>query len=240
MLRLIGLALSIGLADSMNPSTIAPALYLATGERPRSALTQFTLGVFAVNLLGGALLVFGPGEVLLALVPRPGHTVRYIAELVAGVVMLIAAGFLWLRREKLSRRELPAPRSEGKSSAVLGVTITAVELPTAFPYFAVVAAIVASGLDPVRRLIVLLLYNACFVMPLVLIIGTITIAGDEAGRVLGAARDFLQRRWPVLLGGLALFAGAFVTLLGATGLASGGHGTAARFSRRLRHIVSHH
>ena len=36
MLRLIGLAVSIGLADSMNPSTIAPALYLAIGRSPVS------------------------------------------------------------------------------------------------------------------------------------------------------------------------------------------------------------
>ncbi len=35
MLRLIALVVSIGLADSMNPSTVVPALYLASGERPR-------------------------------------------------------------------------------------------------------------------------------------------------------------------------------------------------------------
>ena len=35
MLRLIGLVVSIGLADSMNPSTIAPGIYLAMGRRPR-------------------------------------------------------------------------------------------------------------------------------------------------------------------------------------------------------------
>jgi len=91
MLRLIGLAISIGLADSMNPSTIAPALYLASGERPRSRLVQFTLGVFVVDFVGGAILVFGPGELLLSLVPHPSHTTRYVLELLAGVAMLIAA-----------------------------------------------------------------------------------------------------------------------------------------------------
>ena len=38
MIRLIGLCISIGLADSLNPSTIAVALYLATGERPGQLL----------------------------------------------------------------------------------------------------------------------------------------------------------------------------------------------------------
>ena len=46
MLRLIGIVISIGLADSLNPSTIAPALYLATGERARERVAEFTLAVF--------------------------------------------------------------------------------------------------------------------------------------------------------------------------------------------------
>ena len=48
MLRLIGLVISIGIADSLNPTTIAPALYLATAEHARGRLIQFTAGVFAV------------------------------------------------------------------------------------------------------------------------------------------------------------------------------------------------
>jgi cytochrome c biogenesis protein CcdA len=234
MLRLIGLVLSISLADSMNPSTIAPGLFLASGERPRADLIQFTLAVFAVNLAGGAVIALGPGQALLTLVPRPGHTARYIAETVAGVVMLIAAVVLWQRRKRLARRELPSPSTDGKSSALLGATIAAVELPTAFPYFAAIAAIVGSGFDPLRQLFLLALYNLSFVLPLLLILATIQIKGEEAQRILGNARDWLQSHWPVLLAGLALVAGAFVTVLGVTGLASGTHGTVGSLSRRLR------
>ena len=32
-LRLAGVAISVGLADSLNPSTVGPALYLATTRR---------------------------------------------------------------------------------------------------------------------------------------------------------------------------------------------------------------
>jgi cytochrome c biogenesis protein CcdA len=201
-------------------------------------LTQFTFGVFAVYFAGGAVVALGPGQVLLSLVPHPGATARYIAETAAGVVTLIAAAFLWHDRKSLSGRELPTPRTEGRSSALLGVTITAVELPTAFPYFAAIAAIVGSGFDPGRQLILLLLYNVCFVAPLIAIIVTLTVARDESERILARTLDLLQKRWPALLAGLALLAGAFVTLLGATGLASGGHGSVARASRRLRHILS--
>ena len=145
MLRLIGIAVSIGLADSLNPTTIAPGLYLAMGRNGRSGLIQFTLAVFTVNLVGGAAIALGPGQALLALVPHPSATARYILETVAGVVMLIGAAVLWRRRKRLAQRKLPEPSSTGRSALVLGLTVSAVELPTAFPYFAVIAAAVGSG-----------------------------------------------------------------------------------------------
>jgi cytochrome c biogenesis protein CcdA len=239
MIRLLTLVVSIGLADSLNPSTIAPGLYLAAGEQPRAALTQFILGVFAVNFLGGTLIAVGPGQALLALVPRPKPTTAYILEVIAGAVMLIAAVVLWRRRSKLAHHELPSPRPDGTSSLLLGVTIAGVELPTAFPYFAAIAAIVGSGLGVANQLIALAAYNLAFVLPLILIIVTITVAGDQAERMLERGRDILQRYWPVLLAGLALLAGAYVTVLGVTGLASAGHGTLGNLSRRVRHSVPH-
>jgi cytochrome c biogenesis protein CcdA len=240
VLRLIGLVLSIGLADSMNPSTIAPGLYLAIGDEPRSGLIQFTLGVLAVNFVGGAVIALGPGEAVLALVPKPGHTARYIGETVAGAVMLVAAAVLWYRRKTLARRhQLPSASSEGKSALLLGVTIAAVELPTAFPYFAAIAAIVDSGFGPGRQLVLIALYNVAFVLPLILMIATLVIAPTRAASILAAARDFLDRHWPALLAGLALVAGLFVITLGITGLTSGQHGTVGSVSRTVRHVISH-
>lgn len=238
MIRLIGIVLSIGLADSMNPSTIAPGLYLAMGKRARTGLMQFTFAVLTVNFIGGAAVALGPGQALLALVPKPGATARYVAETVAGVAMLIGSVVLWRRRESLSQRELPAARSRGSSALLLGVTITVVELPTAFPYFAAIAAIVGSGFDPIRQLILLGIYNLAFVLPLILMVAILMIAPERAASILEATRGFLQRRWPVLLGGLALLAGLFVTALGVTGLASGQPGVLGRVSRTLRHVIS--
>ncbi|MGO9499744.1 MAG: GAP family protein [Solirubrobacteraceae bacterium] len=239
MLRLFGIVLSIGLADSMNPSTIAPGLYLAVGERARSSLIQFTLAVFAVNLVGGAVIALGPGQVILHLVPHPHATARYILETIAGVVMLIAAAVLWFKRKSLRQRELPSPSSDSKSAIMLGLTISAVELPTAFPYFAAIAAIVGSGLGVASQLIALALYNVAFVLPLILMIIVLQVAGDNAKAVIEGARDWLQKHWPTLVAVLALIAGVFVTLLGVTGLASGEHNTVGHLSREFRHAVHH-
>jgi hypothetical protein len=93
MLRLVGLAVSIGLADSLNPTTIGPALYLAGGERARGRVAEFTLAVFLVYLVGGAAIALGPGQLLLSALPHPSRVARNVIEVVAGTAMLLAAAF---------------------------------------------------------------------------------------------------------------------------------------------------
>lgn len=239
MFRLIGLVVSIGIADSANPSTIAPALYLGAGEHAARSVALFTLGVFGVFFVGGGLIMFGPGQLLIALIPHPAATLRYVLEVIAGVVMLVGAALVWRVRGRLGDRKLPTFRAEGKSGAVLGATIAAVEFPTAFPYFAAIAAVVAADVGPLRELLLLVLYNVCFVMPLLAILVTLVAAPDRSERILGRARYLLQKHWPQVLAGLALVAGVFVTLLGVTGLIQGGHSTVAHGARRLRRIIAH-
>ncbi|MBV9193035.1 MAG: GAP family protein [Solirubrobacterales bacterium] len=237
MIRLIGIVISIGLADSLNPSTIAPALYLATGESAAERVAQFTLGVFSVYLVGGVAIALGPGRLLFSLIPHPHHQVGHMIEIAAGLVMIGGASLLWRHRANLAERDPPRPNERGRSSALLGATITAVELPTAFPYFAAIAAIVGADPDPARAVGLIVLFNFCFVLPLLGIVATLMFAGDRAAPMLRAGRDFLQRRWPVLLAGLALAAGVFVVFLGATGFAANAHGHLGRFVRRLRRAV---
>jgi cytochrome c biogenesis protein CcdA len=233
----MGIAISIGLADSLNPSTLAPALYLAAGERARERVSEFTVAVFLVYLVGGVAIALGPGQLLLSLVPHPRHIVAHIIETTVGVALMASGMIVWRHRRGLAQRESPNLDPRGKSSWLLGATITAVELPTAFPYFAAIAAIVGSGVGIVKQLVLLLLFNVCFVLPLVGIVATLMLAGDRAQQLLCAGRQVLQRHWPTLLAGVALAAGAFVVLLGATGFASGIHGRFGHFARHFRGIL---
>ena len=137
------------------------------------------------------------------------------------------------------RHHLPSPPSEGKSSLLLGATIAAVELPTAFPYFAAIAAIVDSGFGPISHLVALGIYNVAFVFPLILMIVILMVAPTRAEAILRGARAWLERRWPALLAVLALVAGLFVTALGVTGLAKGQHGTVGHVSGNVRRVISH-
>jgi cytochrome c biogenesis protein CcdA len=239
MLRLLVLMITIGLTDSLNPSTIAPAMYMATGERAAVRVAEFTIAVFVVYLSGGALIALGGGELVTSLVPDLDirHTVRYVGELVAGVLLIGAATMVWRRRHRLVARGLPGSDPKRRSSLLLGASITAVELPTAFPYFAAIAAIVGSGLGVAREFMLLLVFNVCFVLPLIGIVLTLVFAGDRANELLARGRVFFERRWPHLLCALIFLVGLVALLFGATGIAAGIHGRVGRFFRHLRHTL---
>ena len=238
MLQLIGVALSVGLADALNPSTIGPALYLAADEHALRQVVMFTVGVFVVYLAGGVLLVFGPGNAIISLIPHPGATLRYWLELAAGVILLIGALITWWRRVSLARRPLPAPRPGRRSGLVLGASITALELPTAFPYFGLIAAIVSSRVDDFQQFVLLVIFNGVFVLPLVAIAVTLAVRGPGAVRMLRHARQLLERRWPEALAGLLGVLGVVVVLLGVTGLISRNGSPLGREVLHLRQFVT--
>jgi cytochrome c biogenesis protein CcdA len=219
MLRLIGLVVSIGLADSLNPTTLAPALYLASGEHARPRLIQFTLGVLVVYFVGGALIALGPGQLLLSLVPKPDAEDRHVLEVVVGVAMVVAAALLWQRRERLAQRRMPTAKAQGKSSAILGATITAVELPTAFPYFAAIAAIV--GLDAATgvQLGLVCLFNVIFLAPLLAIATIVRFSPRVRDSVIGPASIWINRHWPLVFAVVMAIIGAVLLATGSAGLA---------------------
>src|SRR5437660_818555 len=92
VLALVALVVSVGIVDSLNPSTIGPALFLATAPDGARRLAGFTAGVLAVALAGGLVLTLGPGQAILAAVPRPGRTTTHAIELALGGVALGAIG----------------------------------------------------------------------------------------------------------------------------------------------------
>jgi cytochrome c biogenesis protein CcdA len=219
MLRQLGVVISVGLADSLNPSTVGPALVLAAAPRRVRRVAEFTVGVSAVNLLAGFVLLIGPARLLLGLVPHPRGTVRHLIELVAGVVLIALALTTWSARRSLARRPLPGSKADGASSPlVAGASLAAVELPTAAPYLAVVAGIAASTATVPEQVLLVALYNVAFVAPLLAILVALIVAGDRADPWLARMAGWLQRRWPVVLAALLMLVGGVLATLGGLGL----------------------
>ncbi len=219
MLALIALVVSIAAADSLNPSTLAPALLFAVGPHGRRDVASFALGVFAVSLAGGLALTFGPGQALLPLVSKPSpHTVHLI-ELAAGGAALPAAAVLWRARARVAARLARTNQASGRSAWVLGAGIMGVELPTAVPYFAAIAAIVESGHRDTTQIALLLLYNVVFVAPLIVLFAMLALAGARGAQIAARARLRLDLWAPRLAPAALVVASAVLLTLGAIGLA---------------------
>ena len=208
MVALALLVGSIGLADSLNPSTVGPALYLALGRNGMWRLGGFTAGVFVVYLVGGLALTLGPGLA----VPHPGAHGKHLVEVGLGAALVVFAAALWLARGWVAQRQRRPEKPAARSPLLLGAAIMAVELPTAFPYFAAIAAIVAAGRSPVQDVMLLVAFNAGFVSPLVAILGLRSLTGDRGTRSLEAFRVWLEDAAPLVLPALALLAGIALLL----------------------------
>jgi hypothetical protein len=221
MLVLVALVASIAAADSLNPSTLGPALLFALGARARRDVAAFTAGVFAVSTAGGLVLALGPGRALLHVLskPRP-HTVHLI-ELGAGAAVLAVAAGLWLTRRRVAARLARARERTGRSALLLGAGIMAVELPTAFPYFAAVAAIVESRHRFATEFALVLLYNVVFVAPLAALLALIVLAGGRGARIAATARSMLDRYAPIIVPGVFAVLGLALLAFGAVGLKHG-------------------
>jgi len=188
--------LSIGLADSINPLTIAVALYLASTPRPVGRLANFAAGVFALYTAGGLLLLFGPASLLRLATPGLAPNVGRVIAIVAGTLAIVFAVVVWFRRAKLVQTGLPDRALRPGSAFALGAVMTIVDLPTAFPLFIVVGAIVHEDLDAMAEAGLLVLYCAAYVLPLVLILALRALGGERGERWLAALRVRVTRWAP--------------------------------------------
>jgi cytochrome c biogenesis protein CcdA len=218
VLALIALVVSIGAADALNPSTLAPALFFGVGPHGRRDVAGFTLAIFAVSLAGGLALTFGPGQALLTRISKPSPHTVHLVELLAGGAALPAAAALWHARAHFAARLARTNQKGDRSAWLLGAGIMAVELPTAVPYFAAIAAIVESGHNDATQIVLLLLYNAAFVAPLVLLFVVLALAGVRGAQIAARARVQLDL-WAPRVAPAALVAASVVLItLGVIGL----------------------
>jgi len=218
------LVATIGLADSINPTTVGPATALAIQEDGARRTAAFTAGVAIVSFLGGAILVAGPGQALLASIPHPSSTLKEIGEVALGVLLLGLAVASVVGRRKIARTisgpAEPRARQPGRAGRggafALGAGIMVVELPTAFPYFGAVAAIVGTHDALPKQLLLVAIFNLAFVAPLLAIVALREAAGERAVERLTAVRETVARHAGVTLAAVLGAGGLVLIVLGLT------------------------
>jgi cytochrome c biogenesis protein CcdA len=215
MVKLAITVVVIALPDCINPSLIGAELFVATGPRPRRGVVAFTVSALGVTFVFGLAMALGLGDLILSLVPKPSATVKYALIAVAGVVLLVGAAVIWLRRRALVSSEPGgADRKPHGSPAVIGGGIAGLELLTAFPYFAAIALILGSGVSNAGKLSLLALYCLVYTLPLIAIAAAFVILGERAERRLHPVGDWLLTRWPIIVAPLTAVIGIGVLAFG--------------------------
>lgn len=208
---------SIALADSINPSTLIPALWLVRPPGDRR-LASYTLGVFTVYLTGGLVLLLGPGPALIALLHHLHGRVEHGLQLGGGILVLAFALVLWRSRNRQDDQPHARHFHTPASAFTLGAAIMAIELPTAFMYFGAISAILAAHPATPMEIALLIAYNALFVAPLIVLLAAARLAGPQADRWIAVASGRLRYIGQIALTGVAGAAGATLLALGVAGL----------------------
>ena len=204
---LLGL-LALALVDSINPSAIVVTLYLLTRERVIAQVLVYVAAIFATYCTLGAILMLGLDALLPSLRAAGNSRAGFIVQAVIGGAMLFYA-----LRAPATAGAAPS-REPGASTyaalALLGVTVTAMELPTAVPYFGAIALLTSAELPVGQWLPLLILYNAIFVLPPLLLLAAHVAFGarmdaryaDLRARLQAGAREAML--WIMGLAGGAL------------------------------------
>jgi cytochrome c biogenesis protein CcdA len=218
---LIVFVVSVAFVDSLNPTTVVPALYLAAAPGGAAQVIGFTAGVFGVSAVGGIVIALGPGRFLVGALSHVSAHTAHVAELVAGLALIVLAAVLWRMRDRVARHVRVRPATGARSALLLGAGIMAVELPTALPYFAAIAAIVAEVDRVVVQVALVLLFNLVFVAPLLTIAVARQLAGDRGTEWGNRAVAVIEPRIGALLPLVVLAIGVGLTAYGAAKLIAG-------------------
>jgi cytochrome c biogenesis protein CcdA len=217
----LAIVIGIGLLDSANPSTIVPALYLAAGPNGVKTVAGFLLGFATANMALGVVLTLGPGEAIKSHLPHAGEHTRHLIELDAGAALLVIAAALWWQRTRVSQHVATGTKHLDRNAVLLGAGIAVVEIPTALPYFAAIAVIVGSELPAPSEVLLLAVFNLCFLLPVIALLVLRALAGERSRawlfRVRGRVDAWLSTLAPVLVA----IVGLVLVLIGAAGLLVG-------------------
>jgi cytochrome c biogenesis protein CcdA len=201
--------LGLAVIDSLNPSALAVTLWLLSQPGAVPRVIAYVGGILVAYLVLGIGLMLGLGAAMRAFGDALSHPVALAIQLAIGLGLL---GYgIFAPKAGAEPVEPSLPIAGGLAGmALLGMTITAVELVTALPYFAATTLMTSAQWPAVQWLPLLLVYNAIFVAPPMLLLVLHVLLGRRLGDRYARWRTRLQRDareamlWIVALAGLAL------------------------------------
>ncbi|RDZ29542.1 GAP family protein [Lysobacter silvisoli] len=201
--------LGLAVVDSINPSALAVALWWMARPGAAPRLLAYIAGIAVAYLTLGIALMLGLGAAVQRFGAAFDHPLVLALQFALGLAML-GYGIFAPKQPK----QAPQPRQPRVGGLLgmmlLGMTVTAVELVTALPYFAAIAVMTSAQLAWWQWLPLLLVYNAIFVAPPLLLLGLYVFARERLQDRFERWRESLQRGaretllWIVAIVGIAL------------------------------------
>jgi cytochrome c biogenesis protein CcdA len=212
--------LFLAVLDSINPSALVVTLYLLStaGSRAVADVAVYVGTIFVTYLLLGVMLVLGVESLLPSLAGVLDGWRGLAAQSLVGLVLL--AYSLTASRGRQPPSGVARPSAGTYAALVmLGVSVTAMELPTAIPYLGAIALMSEAALPMRSWAPLLVLYNLIFVLPpIALLLGHVALQGRMSDSYT-ALRHRLERgaqdtmKWVAGLVGGALFVTGVIELV---------------------------
>lgn len=190
----------IALLDSASiiPISIAALVVVLAGPKPLLTSVSFVLGIFAINLTTGLLLLL---TLDIAFDALHSYAVRLIDDPnTEEIIFQISIGLLLcafgLRISKSRGRRRDEPTRSGLSPArafLFGVGVTFLGVPGGLPYFAAIDLVLRAEVTSLQQVAAVSFYNVIFVSPLAAIIVIRQVLGVRGDEILGVVRRFIDK-----------------------------------------------
>lgn len=180
MLEFIGLLVVMGLLDSLNPFSIGLLIVLLSIVKNKYHIIWYVVGIYITNLIGGLAIYAGLDAVVQYWFSKIdfGSVLISILMIFFGFVLLIFTTLQIPKKNNLD--QIQKHFSDYPLSLFfLGVAGTATDLPSAFPYYAVLAGALENNLSLLEIFPFLVVYCLIYIMPLLIILTIYKLLSDK-------------------------------------------------------------
>jgi uncharacterized membrane protein len=213
----------VSLAAMVSPTTVSfSVLALVLGNRPLRTGIWFYLGAFTATVSIGILAAFVLGNTAASSTPSSPKTWVAIVDVVAGAVLLV-----WVVR--LMRKPVDAKKEQGMidqmstlaSSPAIAVVAAGAALanPGGFIPLAL-KAISETNPSTAQYCVEWLVFTIVSLLPLGIALLLLVVARDWTERILGGAKNWLERHAMQVFGVLVILLAAALLRNGISGLTS--------------------
>jgi cytochrome c biogenesis protein CcdA len=204
----------LALVDSLNPVTLAVQLVLLGGKNPVRQTAGFLAGISITYFAGGVVLLELLSK-LRSLVAQFPETLKLVVISGVGASLIttgVYIGFRAFKGKGAVGLGSPLVAPGYWATFIAGVIVTATDVPTAVPYLATIDRLNQSELGLLGRLAWLLVYDAIYIGPLLVLLVVFLVFGDVARNTMLAVHRIVVRWSEPVLAVFCLVAGVFVVV----------------------------